>query len=351
MSRKVSLIVLIFSLFLTACNFSSGKAFEATKVNSSETTHTGQPAAKKNFKADKPRIAYFSAGASNTYLQAGISAAEETALNFGADIDIFDGQLDPAKQYYQVQTAIEANKYDAFVVQSTDGEKLCDLVTKDAINKGITIAVINSTMCGAKDWHKGTVTFVSGQQYDVYEGIVRKIFTDNPEGGKIAAISGPETSSNAINMRKAFAQMLQEYPQWKLIGFFETDYTSNQSFEVTQNIVQSNPDLKVIFSNYSGVTVGTAEAVRAANRNNIKIYDFGGDQWAFQALEDGLIEMSTIMLPYKEVQRAIEAVFASFEGKEVNKIIDLTKDPVLPGTPYVTNENIQQFRDKGLPEY
>jgi ribose transport system substrate-binding protein len=353
LKRKSSFIFLflifVFCSFLSACESRSEAEIEAAKENT-EQTNTRQPAVKK-FKAEKPRLAYFSAGASNMYLQAGITAAEETAKKLDADIDVFDGQFDTLKQYEQIQKAIAADKYDAFVVQATDGRQLCDIVTKEAASKGITVAIINSTMCGAEDWQEGTVTFVGGQQYSVYEGIVHKIFRDNPEGGKILGISGPQTGSNAINMKKAFDKLIREFPQWELAGFLETDYTSNKSFEVTQNIVQTNPDLKVIFSNYSGITVGVTEAVKAAKRDNIKIYDFGGDEWTFKALEDGIIEMSTIMLPNEEVQRAIEAVFASFEGKEVRKFIDLTKDPILPGTPYVTKENIQQFKEKGLPEY
>ncbi|MHA6260535.1 sugar ABC transporter substrate-binding protein [Sporosarcina sp. CAU 1771] len=353
MKRRLSFVSLFlifaFCSFLSACEPRLETETEVEKENT-EQTNTQQLAVKK-FKAEKPRLAYFSAGSSNTYLQAGITAAEETAEKLGADIDVFDGQFDTLKQYKQVQNAIAADKYDAFVVQANDGRQLCDIVTKKAASKGITVAVINSTMCDAEDWHEGTLTFVGGQQYNVYEGIVHKIFTDNPEGGKIAGISGPQSGSNAINMKKAFDKLIREFPQWELVGFLETDYTSNKSFEVTQNIIQSNPDIKVIFSNYSGITVGVVEAVKAAKRDNIKIYDFGGDEWTFKALEDESIEMSTIMLPHEEVQRAMEAILASFEGEKVRKFIDLTKDPILPGTPYVTKENMQQFKEKGLPEY
>ncbi|PLR94878.1 sugar ABC transporter substrate-binding protein [Bacillus sp. T33-2] len=301
--------------------------------------------------ADSPRLAYFSVGSSNTYLQAEIASAERTAERLGFHIDIFDGQFDSFKQYEQIESAIALNQYDAFVVQANDGRLLCDMVTKVAPSKGIKVAAINSTMCGAKDWQEGTISFVSGQQYEVYEGIIRKIFTDNPAGGKIAGVSGPHTGSNAINMKKAFNKLAREYPQWQLVDFVETDYTSSKSYEVTQKLLQQHGDINAVFSNYSGITVGVVEAVKTAKRENVKIYDFGGDEWAFRALEEGLIEMSTIMLPNEEVQRAIEAVNESLKGNHVDKFIDLTKDPILPGTPYVTKENIQHFRDKGLPEY
>ncbi len=40
------------------------------------------------------KIAYFSAGTSNAYLQAAIDEAKKTAGELGADLDVFDGAFD-----------------------------------------------------------------------------------------------------------------------------------------------------------------------------------------------------------------------------------------------------------------
>ena len=59
---------------------------------------------------DKLKIAYFSAGSNNVYLQAGIKAAKDTAKKVGADMTVFDGSFDPKKQFDQIQNAITSKK-------------------------------------------------------------------------------------------------------------------------------------------------------------------------------------------------------------------------------------------------
>jgi ribose transport system substrate-binding protein len=132
---------------------------------------------------------------------------------------------------------------------------------------------------------------------------------------------------------------------------YSTDYTANQAFQVAQNVIQANKKLDAIFSNYSGMSVGVVKARQAAKRDDVKIYDFGGDQWAFDAVERGDIQQTVIMLPKEEIQLGIEALDLHFNGKDVPKFYDLTKESILPGTMNVEKSNIQQFKDKGLPEY
>jgi ribose transport system substrate-binding protein len=57
----------------------------------------------------------------------------------------------------------------------------------------------------------------------------------------------------------------------------------------------------------------------------------------------GEIELTAVMRPHVETERAIEAVYDHVQGREVPRFIDLTKDPCLPGTAFVTRENIDNF--------
>ncbi|MEH7505517.1 sugar ABC transporter substrate-binding protein [Neobacillus drentensis] len=335
MKLKLIPFMLVIALVLYGCS-------SAPSGNSSE---SGSGSKQK-------RIAYFSAGATNNYLQTGIDHAEKTAKELGMNIDVFDGRFDPLAQLNQVQNAITSGKYDGFVIEAVDGNQLCKIATKDATAKGIAVAAINIELCGATDTAaEGTLTFVGGQGVEVTQNILKKIFNDKPEGGKIVAIGGPATGTPYLNMKKAFDIEMPKNPKWKLIGMHSTDYTANQAFQVAQNILQANPDIDVIYSNYSGMTVGVVKAKKAASNKDVKIYDFGGDKWAFDAIKKGDIQQTIIMLPKEEVQRGIEALDNHFNGKEVQKFYDLTKESILPGTPYVELDNIKDFEAKGLPEY
>ncbi|MBU8877513.1 sugar ABC transporter substrate-binding protein [Bacillus sp. FJAT-29790] len=335
-------LIVLFSLIIVlgACSSSN----QATNNGSNEMNDS-----KDNV---RKRIAFFSSGSNTTYEQVAFEQAKETAKELEMDLDIFDASYDALKQLGQIQNAITSNKYNGFVVQANDGNQLCKIVTEDAAKKGIAISTINIELCGEhNNAAKNTITFVGGQGIGVYQGILKKIFSDNPEGGKIAAIGGPATGANYLNMQAAFELELPNYPNWELVGMHATDYTANNANQVAQNVLQAHKDLNVIFSNYSGMTVGVVSAKESLKRDDVKIYDFGGDKWAFEAVKNGKIELTATMLPRREIELGILALHDYFNGKEVPKFFDLSKEDTLPGTPYVEKSNIEEFESRSFPQY
>ncbi|WP_281974833.1 sugar ABC transporter substrate-binding protein [Halobacillus litoralis] len=298
------------------------------------------------------KIAFFSAGASNNYLITGIEHAEVVAEEYGMDIDVFDGQFDPLHQLNQIQNAIATEEYDGFVVEAVDGNQVCDILTNDAVDQGIAISAINIELCGVEDTAaEGTLTFVGGQGVAAYQEILQSIFKEVPDGGKMVAIGGPATGTPYLNFEKALEIEMPKKPEWELVGLHSTDYTANKAYQVAQNVLQANSDLDVIFSNYSGMTSGIVEAAESMGRDDVKIFDFGGDEWAFNAVEEGKIQQTAVMLPKEEVERGIEALHLHFNGEDVPEFYDLLDEDILPGTIHVNKENIDEFREKGLPEY
>ena len=96
----------------------------------------------------------------------------------------------------------------SFVVEPNDGNLVCDMLTKEAAEKGILVSVFNLPICGratqpGDDVATRHVTYVGGQTLDVYEAWVDQIIKENPGGGKIAVISGPDLNANTINLNTA----------------------------------------------------------------------------------------------------------------------------------------------------
>lgn len=337
MKKWLTVCLLVFAVILAACSSSD----DSDSLDGKQSSN------------DQKTIAFFSAGASNNYLQTGIKEAERVAKEYGWKIEIFDGGFDPLKQLNQLQNAVAQKKFDAFLIEAVDGNQLCDMVQSSVLPANIAVSAINIELCGAvDDAAEGTLTFVGGQGVNVYQDIYKDIVETNPDGGKIAIIGGPSTGTPYLNNIKGMELEIASHDKWQIIGPYSTDYTANQAFQVTQNALQAHPDLKVIFSNYSGMSAGVVEAVNAAGKKGkVKIYDFGGDEWSFEAVRNGDIEQTVIMLPKEEVQRGMEAIKNHFEGKDYQSFYDLTQEGILPGTPYVNKNNIADFEAKGLPEY
>lgn len=339
--RRLPLVFVAAASFLVVACSTPSESSDASSGDAAD-----QPTA--TFDASELKIAFFSAGTNNTYLQAGISGAKEAAAAANAEIDIFDGQFDAQEQFNQMQSALTSGKYNAFVVEPNDGNLVCNLLTKQAPEKDILVSVFNQPICGrateAGDdvWQPGTATFVGGQTLDVYMSWINQIIEENPEGGNVAVISGPDLNANTINLNTALREL--ENAGFSIVSNQKTDYSTPQAYTAAQTILQANRDLDILISNYSGMTQGVVQAAKAADRlDDVKIYDMGGDEWALSAVESGELAQTVIFLPRQEGFDAVDAVVKTVEGEDVPKFINLTESEVLPGTPFVTKGNVSEF--------
>ena len=291
------------------------------------------------------KIAYFSAGTSNSYLQASIDEAKKVADEMGAELDVFDGEFNAQTQFDQMQQALTSGKYNAFAVEPNDGNLVCDILTQSAPEKDVLVSVFNLPICGratnlGEETHEpGTITYVGGQTLDVYNDWVQSVIEANPDGAKVALISGPDLNANSIAFFEA-AKAFDEAEGFEVVAKQTTDYTTPKAFDAAQTILQANQDLDVIMSNFSGMTRGVVEA---AGGRDIQIFDFGGDEWALNQVRSGNLTSSVMMLPRQETREALEALGDYVEGEDVPRFINLTESDELPGTPFATKDNIDQL--------
>lgn len=332
-------------LVLPACG-SSSKSGTPTKGDSAAA------------KAGRLKLAFFSVGSNNTYLQAGIKGAKDAAAKYNAEIQIFDGAFDGGKQLNQVTSSV-SQKFDGFVIEPNNSQQLCSAV-KATLRANIAVAITNVPACDAAydSAYKGTTLFAGGQSPAVYKVWFEQGLKSST-GGEFAVLNGPATQGNTVRARKVLDEVKPQYPNWKEVAFQYTDYQASIALSETQTILQQHPNLKVIFSSYSGHTPGAITAIKAAHKEGqVKVYDLGGDQVMFAALRKGQITSTEVYLPYEEQYRAVQSVVAKLRGKseldgvKVGTFWDLTKDPNLHGLPaFVERSQITKYRAFGLPEY
>lgn len=92
-------------------------------------------------------------------------------------------------------------------------------------------------------------------------------------------------------------------------------------------------------STVSGAAI-SATADQSGVEGKVKVYDFGGNKWAFEAVKPGQIEATRMMTPYEEMYKGVEALARAWKGEKADRFIPLV-------TADVTKENIDQFK----PEY
>lgn len=348
--------LMLASLLMLVAGCGGGSDNTSSEASSSTPAEETSGGVKEGLK-----LAYYSVGSNNTYLQAGIKAAEATAKKYGATIDVFDGEFDGGKQLNQVTDGITSGDYDGIILEPNNSQQLCSAVTQ-AISEEIPIGITNVPACDAEyeEAYEGTAIFVGGQSPKVYEEWFEKGFEASGKEGEFAVMNGPATQGNTMRAREVLDDsILPAFPDWTEVAFDYTEYQASVALSQTQTLLQKSPNVSAIFSSYSGQTPGIISAVKSAgSEGQVGIYDLGGDKTMFKALEAGQIASTLVYLPEQEAERAVQAVVAEASGLEeldgvkVGSFWDLTKDPRLEGLdPFVTKDRIAEFTKIGLPEY
>lgn len=299
---------------------------------------------------EKPKIAMFAASGT-LYQEASKQGAEETASRLGAEVTYFDSKFDPNLQQQQLQNALQDGGYDAWIIEAYGGPAACSLVSKEAPAKGIVVVQISVPTCtqaekpaGEEFWTPGTLASVGGYSTKTYY---------DSFGRDVAKMIGPDAVVGVLNSTPAVtsSKLLKEGLEAAKIDIaneVSTNLTTPEGLAKTQTMLQANPDLNVIVSVYSDLTLGAINAISQAGKTgDIEVYDLGGNKPTVKAIEEGKQVMSAPYYPRSVAEKAVETLVEAFEGKPTERF-----DAAFPeGTPenpvVVTKENATAFE----PQY
>jgi ribose transport system substrate-binding protein len=292
----------------------------------------------------KPKVAFYIFGSGNAYGAAERRGALDAAKKHGLDVTLYDGAFDPQKQFNQVQTAINSGRFNAFSLDPVDANLVCNLASKTAPSKGIVVSVFDQPLCGRYNqpttaglWAPGTLNFVAGyftlqRMQDWLDAIVKEF----PGQQKVGLITGLAVDSLSKDFDADIAKLKQTHPEFKVVGEQRTDYTTTKGYAAAQTLLQANPDLSLIITDYSDLTVGASKAIQQAGKK-VGLADFGGSSAVAKMVKDGTVSLTTPTYPYSEAINSIGSLVDAFDGKKVPRV------GPLPFKIY-TKDNIDEYK-------
>jgi ribose transport system substrate-binding protein len=164
--------------------------------------------------------------------------------------------FDPQKFEAAMQNCITA-QYDAIALFGLS-DALQPVVDK-AVDEGILVYTFNTEpgMESKRQAYWGQDGFAGGK-------ICGKLLADAMGGsGKYAIITGSFNVLGHELRRKGAREVLDANPNLKLIGEFENQDKAEEAYNVTQNLLTSNPDIKGIYVTAGG-PFGAAKAIKDA---------------------------------------------------------------------------------------
>ena len=110
----------------------------------------------------------------------------------------------------------------------------------------------------------------------------------------------------------------------------------DEGFDIATDMLQSNPEITVLFGRADGLALGAAAAARAQDRDDIIVVGFDGDDAGLLGVQDGTLA-ATVTQPTNGMGRqAVDAVIALLNGET------LPAEMLQPGV-LTTVDNVAEY--------
>lgn len=248
------------ALLLTACSTEAPTApAGGDDTESSEGTEEAAPSEDiKIFMSPKfTGLAYFEVARAG-----GEQAGEELGIEFeyiGSD------KAEATEQIATLTNAIPQGP-DALVVSAIDGDAIAPAL-KQARDAGIKVVTYDADAAvDARD------LFINQLSYELAaETMLDAALLNSPEGGLVAFISASPTAPNHTAHVKIMKELIDSDPRYSTLSYVDTvqfagdDATKSQ--ELALNLIQANPDLKVIISSSAVSAPAAQQAIINAGKS------------------------------------------------------------------------------------
>ena len=215
------------------------------------------------------KIGYFVSTMNNGFHQAHSTWATDYAKEkYGADVQIFDGQSD---------AAVMATNFDQAVAQGMDmvslhiwqGESIRP-AAKEALENNMVVTTYFDKIPDVP------VPHIMPGEAEISEEMGRiaaeQWIAAHPDKPIVfVAIGWPEHEGVTMGRTDPFYKgVMSVAPDATYLGCMDASKGADAAFKVTQDLVQANPDLNIIYSEAADLTVGTLPALQQLGRGKME---------------------------------------------------------------------------------
>lgn len=305
-NRRIASIVLA----LTASSFVLSACGNGTETGGDDTTGASDESV--------PYIAIISKGFSQQFWVSVRDGAEAAAQELGARVS-FDGpdtESDVEQQIQQLQTAMNGNP-DAIGFAALDSEASIPLL-EQADADGIPIVAFDS---GVES--DIPITTVATDNYAAAAEAARQLVELAGDEGTIAVIAHDQTSLTGTQRRDGFVDYIEQNSGMEIVDVQYTNSDVLRSTNVTNSVLQANPDLAGIFATNEASAIGMITAIDELGRKDgLTVIGFDSGQGQIDAIRDGRMDGAITQDPYNIGYQTVEAALAALTGDTVEEVID-----------------------------
>lgn len=268
---------------------------------------------------------------------------ESGILNGGSDLGVNvsvtgpTSESDVTGQVAMIEDAITSGA-SGIILAPTDTKAILPALKK-AKEKNVPVVLIDMDI--DEENHDLRLSFIGTSEYEAGK-IVGQYIVDNFEACEIAVIRGlaglPSHDARAQGMRDIVTEkgftVVTEQP---------ADSERGKAVNVAENIMESSPDVKIIYCTNDEMALGAYQAVESKGKQeDIFVIGFDGSKDALKSIKDGKLGASLAQEPITMGYAGVESIVKFKAGEKI-------ESNVYTPVSMVDSKNVEEF-EKNLLE-
>lgn len=236
----------------------------------------------------------------NPFFKTEAEAAKAKAEALDYETLVVSHDDDPTKQSQLFDTAI-AKKAAAIICDNAGSDATVAAVQKAREASIPTFLIdreINETGIA--------ISQIVANNYQGSKVVAEKFVEAMGEKGKYAELTGKESDTNAGVRSKGFHEVIDQYPDMKLVATQCANWSQTEAYEKVETILQSNPDIKGIICGNDTMAMGASAAIKAAGLKGVAIVGVDGSDDVRDQIKQGNITGTALQQAYLISQMAVE---------------------------------------------
>lgn len=263
---------------------------------------------------------------SNPFFKTEAEVASATARELGYEVKTVSHDDSPVKQGELFETAI-SDRAAAIICDNAGADATVSAVQR-AYDNNIPTFLIDREI----NEQGIAITQIVANNYQGAKGSAEVFVEAMEEEGEYAELYGIDSDTNARTRSTAFHEVIDQYPDLKLVAVQTANFDQNLAYQKTETILNSFPNLKGIISGNDNMAVGAAAAAKAANRK-LHIIAIDGSNDARDEILAGHMTATAMqpaaLIAEMAVRQADQYLKTGSTGKPEKQLIDcivITKD-------------------------
>lgn len=250
----------------------------------------------------------------NPYFAAMKQAFDEAGSSLGAELFVTDARHDVTKQVSDIEDLIQKH-IDILLLNPTDSAGVEGAV-RAAKKAGVVVVAVDAQANGPVD------TFVGSKNYDA--GLMAGDFMGKTLNGRgnVAILDGIPVVPILERVR-GFKDGIAKYPDIHLVDTQNGKQERSIALSVTENMLQSHPDLNGLFSVNDGGALGALAAIDASGKKVALVSVDGLAEVVAAIGKGGAFKATVAQFPRDQIRIALGLALAKKWGATLPREVPL----------------------------